>query len=81
MVYDSTFLVEICILWKEFWIWQKDIALRENCQYSELFWSAFSRIRIEYGEIQSVCAKMPTRITPNTDTFYAVSETFFKPQN
>ena len=26
-------------------------ALREKCPYSELFWSAFSGIRIEYGEI------------------------------
>ena len=26
-------------------------SLREKCLYSELFWSAFSRIRIEYGEI------------------------------
>ena len=31
-----------------------------NCPYSELFWSVFSRIRTE------------SRITPNTDTFYAV---------
>ena len=34
------------------------VPLREKCPYSELFWSAFSRIR--------------TRITPNNDTFYAV---------
>ena len=27
------------------------IALREKCTYSELFWSAFSHIRTEYGEI------------------------------
>ena len=27
------------------------IALGEKCLYSELFWSAFSRIRTEYGEI------------------------------
>ena len=32
----------------------------------ELFWSAFSRIPTEYG-------KMRTRITPNTEKFYAVS--------
>ena len=25
--------------------------LREKCPYSELFWSVFSRIRTEYGEI------------------------------
>ena len=40
-------------------------ALRKKSPYSELFWSAFSRIRTEYG-------KMRTRITPNTDTFYPV---------
>ena len=34
------------------------VTLRKNCSCSELFWSAFSRIR--------------TRVTPNTDTFYAV---------
>ena len=41
------------------------LALREKYPYSELFWSVFSRIRTEYGKIR-------TRITPNTDTFYAV---------
>ena len=35
------------------------VKLRENCRYSELFWSAFSRIR--------------TRITPDSDSFYAVT--------
>ena len=42
----------------------------------ELFWSAFSCIRTEYGvslRIQPECGKMRNRITPNTDTFYAVS--------
>ena len=29
-------------------------ALREKCQYSELFWSVFSRIPTEYGEILRV---------------------------
>ena len=27
---------------------------REKCSYSELFWSAFSRIRTEYGEIHRI---------------------------
>ena len=44
--------------------------LRERYPYSELFWSAFSRIRTEYC-IQSECGKMRTRITANTDTFHA----------
>ena len=36
----------------------------------ELFWSAFSHIRTEYGEklrIQSECGKMRIRITPNNE--------------
>ena len=33
---------------------------------------AFSRIRIEYGEIFENARKMRTKITPNMDTFYAV---------
>ena len=40
-------------------------SLHEKCPHSELFWSAFSRI-------QSECGKMRTRITPNTNTFYAM---------
>ena len=56
-------------------ILQLKLALRK-CPYSELFWSAFSRIRTECGEItlriQSEWGKMQTRITPNRDTFHAV---------
>ena len=37
----------------------------KKCPYSELFWSAFSRIRTS-------CRKMRARITPNTETSYAV---------
>ena len=48
------------------------ISLRKECPYLELLWSAFSRIRTEYGEIQSECGKMRTRVTPNTDTFHEV---------
>ena len=29
----------------------QEIPLREKCLYSGLFWSSFSRIRTEYGEI------------------------------
>ena len=39
-------------------------SLRVKFPYSELFWSAFSSIRNEYGKIRC-------RITPNTDTFHA----------
>ena len=52
------------------------LSLREKCPDLELFWSAFSCIRTEYGEIslriQSECGKMRTRINSNTDTFYAM---------
>ena len=54
------------------------ITLREKYPCLELFWSMFSRIRTEYGEIRSIqyseCRKMQTRITPNKDTFHVVSE-------
>ena len=42
--------------------------LREMCPYSEFFWSVFSRIQFECGEIR-------TRKTPNTDTFHVVIST------
>ena len=32
----------------------QSLTLREKYPYSELFWSEFSRIRTEYGEIQSI---------------------------
>ena len=31
--------------------------LREKCPYSELFWSVFFHIRIEYGEIRENAGK------------------------
>ena len=61
----------------------KWVTLREKCPYSELFWSVFSRIWTEYGEIlrishfQSKCGKIRTRKTPNTGTFYAVLRLVF----
>ena len=48
---------------------------RKKCPYSDLFWSAFSRIRTTCRvspPIQSECRKMGTKISPNTDTFPAV---------
>ena len=35
------------------WKWESSLCplLRKKCPYSELFWSTFSRIRTEYGEI------------------------------
>ena len=52
--------------------------LRKKCLYLELFWFVFSRIWTETERysaslrIQSQCGKIQTRITPNTNTFYAV---------
>ena len=43
------------------------VILRKMCQNAEFFWSIFSRIRTEYGEIlriQSKCGKIRTRKTP-----------------
>ena len=37
-----------------------NFTLREKCPCSELFWSSFSRIRTEYGEI-------PVQIRENAD--------------
>ena len=54
------------------------LTLREKCPYSELFWSAFPAFGLNTERysvslrIQSECRKMRTKITPNTDTFYAV---------
>ena len=58
--------------------------LCKKCSYSELFWSAFSDIQTKYGEIRSIsaysvaCGKMATKITPNMDTFHAVTFTDFR---
>ena len=41
-------------------------SLREKCPYSELFWSAFSRIRIEYMEMRSI-STYSVRMRENTD--------------
>ena len=40
--------------------------LRDKCPYSELFWSVFSRIRTEYGEILRISPYL-VRMRENTD--------------
>ena len=40
--------------------------LREKCPYSELFWSVFSRIRTEYGEMLRI-SPYSVRMRKNTD--------------
>ena len=42
------------------------LALCEKCPYSELFWSAFSRIWTEYGEILRI-SPYSVRMRKNTD--------------
>ena len=54
-----------------------NLKLHEKCPYSVLFWSPFSRFRLNTEgcgvplPIWYECEKVRTRITPNTDTFYA----------
>ena len=43
-----------------------NLTLREKCPYSELFWSTFSSIRTEYGEIRSI-SPYSVRMQENTD--------------
>ena len=56
-----------------------ELRRRKKCPYLEFFWSVFSRIRTEYGDLQSLYfrtqseyGKIRIRKAPNTDTFYAV---------
>ena len=42
------------------------LSLRKKCPYSEFFWSVFSRIQTEYGEIRSI-SPYSVRVRENTD--------------
>ena len=44
------YVFAICLSWKA----AGAFTLRKKCLYSELFWSAFSRIHTEYGETRSI---------------------------
>ena len=52
---DENIYVKDCgeIRLAAWWI-ESSYTLRKKCTHSELFWSTFSRIRTEYGEIQSI---------------------------
>ena len=54
----------------------KNDSLREKYPYSEFFWSVFSRIRIEYGEVP-----LSLRIQPMIELTFKVrvGETFIFP--
>ena len=45
---------------------KKIVTPRKKCPYSELFWSVFSRIQTEYGEIRSIFP-YSVRMRKNTD--------------
>ena len=60
-VLKSTTVVHI---WNDTSIAIKD--LRENVQIQRYFWSAFSRIRTEYGEIHRI-SLYSVRMRENTD--------------
>ena len=42
------------------------LTLRKKCSYLELFWSVFSRIRTEYGEIRNI-PPYSVRMRKNTE--------------
>ena len=58
--YNGIFVIRSRLILQNMWL-----PLRKKCPQLELSWSAFSRIRTEYG-------KIGTRITPNIDTSYTV---------
>ena len=45
---------------------KEGLTLRKKCLYSELFWSAFFRIRTEYGEVRSI-SPYSVRMRQNAD--------------
>ena len=57
---------------------EQKLTLRKKCPHSELFWSAFFQhypllcISPNLVRMRENAGMMRTRITPNTDTFYAV---------
>ena len=51
---------------KDFSVNFPQVSLRKKCPYSELFWSLFSRIRTEHGEILRI-SPYSMRTWENTD--------------
>ena len=76
-------LTKTAVLRNEVLDFQGQIRFHSHCvksiQVRSFFWSVFSRIRTEYGEIlvslciQSECGKIRTRKNLYLDTFHAVS--------
>ena len=50
----------------DYFYWKYTLSLREKCPYSELFWSSFSHIWAEYGEILRIFP-YSVRMRENTD--------------
>ena len=50
----------------EFIMFTISFSLHKKCPYSEFFWSIFSHLRIEYGEIRSIAPYL-VRMRENTD--------------
>ena len=50
-LYNFSSVSENCVRLKAYFLVTYCYSLREKCPYSQLFWSAFSRSRTEYGEI------------------------------
>ena len=46
------------------------VTLRKKCPYSELFWSAFSSSRTEYGKVRSI-SPYSVRMQENADQHYS----------
>ena len=78
----------LCVILSAQNILVKSYLLREKCPSSELFWSAFFRIRTEYSysypysvRMRENAGKIWTRINPNTNNFYAIFHETFLPVN
>ena len=63
MLLKAMFFVQFLLRWH---LIRKKIHCVLPCPYSELFWSAFSRIRTEYEEIRSICL-YSVRMRENAD--------------
>ena len=54
------------------YLFESHHSVRKKCLYSELFWSAFSRIRTEYGEILRISpysVRMPENVDQNNSEY------------
>ena len=76
----------ICVLVKCLWYNLEQKTLRKKCPYSKLFWSTFSRIWTEYGEIRSIspCSiQMQENADQNKSEFgyFSRSESFWRFSN